>query len=212
DRRRDAALAGRRGTAARRTGTGRRLAGFRGSAVGFSRRAAHRGPRRGRSFHRDRLPARPRPDVGDGPAAARRARAAERAVRRAHRRRGPSAAHARARADRRRAARDRRPRGTPPPRGVRARRERVDRAGPVPGGGIPDHPACGRALASRTLAGNRRLEAWDLRTTGDELELGDVAARLGPARAAQLAPTYPDTAPTIVPPGEWRSGRGVGAE
>src|SRR5207249_4022392 len=57
-----------------------------------------------------------------------------------------------------------------------------------------------------------RLEAWDLRTTGDELELGDVAARLGPARAAQLAPTYPDTAPTIVPPGEWRSGRGVGAE
>src|SRR5881392_1516247 len=57
-----------------------------------------------------------------------------------------------------------------------------------------------------------RLEAWDLRTTGDELELGDVAARLGPARAAQLAPTYPDTAPTIVPPGEWRSGRGVGSQ
>src|SRR2546426_2250935 len=42
-----------------------------------------------------------------------------------------------------------------------------------------------------------RLEAWDLRTTGDELELGSVAAQLGPDRAAQLAPTYPDTAPTI---------------
>ena len=57
-----------------------------------------------------------------------------------------------------------------------------------------------------------RLEAWDLRTTGDELELGDVAAQLGPDRAAQLAPTYPDTAPTIVPRGEWRAGRDVGSQ
>ncbi len=51
-----------------------------------------------------------------------------------------------------------------------------------------------------------RLEAWDLRTTGKELELWTVAARLGPDTAAELAPSYPDSAPTIVPRGEWKRG------
>lgn len=51
-----------------------------------------------------------------------------------------------------------------------------------------------------------RLEAWDLRTTGAELELWSAAARHGPDTAVELAPSYPDTAPTIVPRGQWQGG------
>jgi penicillin G amidase len=43
------------------------------------------------------------------------------------------------------------------------------------------------------------LEAWDLRTTGAEIALARAAARLGDARAAELAPVYPPDAPTIIP-------------
>ncbi len=53
------------------------------------------------------------------------------------------------------------------------------------------------------------LQAWDLRTTGDELELAAAAARLGPDKATALTPKYPDTAPTIVPQGSWRGRRGA---
>jgi penicillin G amidase len=43
------------------------------------------------------------------------------------------------------------------------------------------------------------LEAWDLRTTGAEIALARVAARLGEERAAEVAPVYPADAPTIIP-------------
>lgn len=42
------------------------------------------------------------------------------------------------------------------------------------------------------------LQAWDLHSTGDELELAAAARQLGAARAAELVPEYPDTAPVIV--------------
>ncbi|MGH7567832.1 MAG: penicillin acylase family protein [Gemmatimonadales bacterium] len=42
------------------------------------------------------------------------------------------------------------------------------------------------------------LQAWDLRSSGDELELATAARQLGAARAAELVPEYPDTAPVIV--------------
>jgi len=48
-----------------------------------------------------------------------------------------------------------------------------------------------------------RLESWDLRTAGLELPLERAARRLGAARAALLAPSDEDSAPTIVPRGMW---------
>lgn len=42
------------------------------------------------------------------------------------------------------------------------------------------------------------LEAWDLRSDGDELALARVAAALGAERARELEPVYPDSAPVIV--------------
>lgn len=42
------------------------------------------------------------------------------------------------------------------------------------------------------------LQAWDLRSSGDELAFAQAVARLGPERASALLPEYPDTAPVIV--------------
>ena len=50
------------------------------------------------------------------------------------------------------------------------------------------------------------LEAWDLRTTGAEIALARAAARLGDARAAEMAPVYPADAPTIIPGPAMRTG------
>lgn len=52
-----------------------------------------------------------------------------------------------------------------------------------------------------------RIMAWDLVSADHELRLARVAARLGPERAAELYPWYPDTGPTIVQrgAGRWES-------
>ena len=42
------------------------------------------------------------------------------------------------------------------------------------------------------------LQAWDLRSDGDELALASAVARLGQGKARELLPDYPDTAPVIV--------------
>ncbi|HXV90501.1 MAG TPA: penicillin acylase family protein, partial [Gemmatimonadales bacterium] len=47
------------------------------------------------------------------------------------------------------------------------------------------------------------LQAWDLHFGGDELDLAEVAARLGPERARELIPSFPDSLPIIVTAG-WR--------
>ena len=51
------------------------------------------------------------------------------------------------------------------------------------------------------------LQAWDLHFGGDELDLADVAARLGPERARELVPTFSDTMPIIV---TWGRGKREG--
>ncbi|HEU5262389.1 MAG TPA: penicillin acylase family protein [Gemmatimonadales bacterium] len=68
------------------------------------------------------------------------------------------------------------------------------------------HPEPWRAEHSVEIG---RLQSWDLRTTGADLALRSAAARPGPYRAALLAPTYPDTAPTIIPRGAWRPTKSV---
>lgn len=42
------------------------------------------------------------------------------------------------------------------------------------------------------------VEAWDLHTSGAELAMARAVARLGPEKARDLAPSYPDSAPVIV--------------
>jgi penicillin amidase len=55
-----------------------------------------------------------------------------------------------------------------------------------------------------------RLMAWDLVNGGGELELARAAARVGPERVKELFPTYPDSAPVILPrgSGHWEANAG----
>ncbi len=49
-----------------------------------------------------------------------------------------------------------------------------------------------------------RLVAWDLVNAGGELQLARAAARVGPERVKELFPSYPDSAPVILPKGAGR--------
>ena len=69
------------------------------------------------------------------------------------------------------------------------------------------HPEPWRAEHSVEIG---RLQSWDLRTTGADLALRSAAARLGPHTPALVAPTYPDTAPTIIPRGAGRRAASAG--
>ena len=55
-----------------------------------------------------------------------------------------------------------------------------------------------------------RLMAWDLVNAGGELDLARAAARLGPEKVKELFPSYPDSAPVILPRGSGHWGPALG--